>query len=122
MGLFFWEQVNKTIKSSGVKQEWLAKKAGIKFQTLRSWVSKDILPRADDAVKIAKELGVTVEYLIEGHHSSMPHEIDSFPLKYKKFLILLEYLEQLNQEQREDIETFALMLVEKNHALEMRKK
>jgi transcriptional regulator with XRE-family HTH domain len=115
----FWGAVNTTIKSNRVKQEWLAEKTGIKYQTLRSWISKNILPRADDAVKIAKELGVTVEYLIEGHHSTMPQEIDSFYLKYKKFSILLAYLEQLTQEQREDIEAFALMLVDKNHAREI---
>ncbi|MDR3342646.1 MAG: helix-turn-helix domain-containing protein [Treponema sp.] len=121
MGLLFWDEVNKAIKAQRVKQEWLAEKTGIKYQTLRSWVSKDILPRVDDGVKIAKELGVTVEYLVEGTDSSVSKEIDDFYMQYKKFSIVLEYLELLNQEQREDIEAFALTLVEKKQALEARK-
>ncbi|MDR3170277.1 MAG: helix-turn-helix domain-containing protein [Treponema sp.] len=121
MGLLFWERVNKAIKINSVKQEWLAEKTGIKYQTLRSWVSKDILPRVDDAVKIAGELGVTVEYLVMGTNSGVSKEIDNFYVKYKKFSIVLEYLELLNQEQREDIEAFALTLVEKKQALEARK-
>jgi transcriptional regulator with XRE-family HTH domain len=113
--------VNKAIRVNNVKQEWLAEKTGIKYQTLRSWVSKDILPRVDDGVKIAGELGVTVEYLVAGTDSRIPKEIDNFYMQYKKFSIVLEYLELLNQEQREDIEAFALTLVEKKQALEARK-
>jgi transcriptional regulator with XRE-family HTH domain len=121
MGLVFWERVNKTIKENGIKQEWLAQKTCIKYQTLRSWVSKDILPRADDAAKIAKELNVTVEYLVTGTNSFALGEADEFYMKYRKFSVLLEYLELLNQEQREDIEAFALTLVEKKQTLEAQK-
>ncbi|MDR1399535.1 MAG: helix-turn-helix domain-containing protein [Treponema sp.] len=121
MALLFWERVNKTIKTRGQKQEWLAEQTGIKYQTLRSWVSKDILPRVDDAVKIAQALEVSVEYLLEGVNSSLPREIDVFYTRYKKFSVLLEYLEELTLEQREDIEAFALTLLEKKQALEARK-
>ncbi|MDR3284480.1 MAG: helix-turn-helix domain-containing protein [Treponema sp.] len=121
MGLVFWERVNKTIKETGITQESLAEKTGIKYQTLRSWVSKDILPRVDDAAKIAKELGVMVEYLVSGAHSFAPRDADDFYLRYKRFSILLEYVEQLPPEQREDLEAFALLLTEKMRALEARK-
>jgi transcriptional regulator with XRE-family HTH domain len=121
MALLFWERVNKTIKMRSQKQEWLAEQTGIKYQTLRSWVSKDILPRVDDAVKIARALEVSVEYLVEGANSAMPREIDTFYTRYKKFSVLLEYLEELTLEQREDIEAFALTLCEKKQALEARK-
>ena len=88
MALLFWERVNKTIKTRGQKQEWLAEQTGIKYQTLRSWVSKDILPRVDDAVKIAHALEVSVEYLVEGANSTVPREIDVFYTRYKKFSVL----------------------------------
>jgi hypothetical protein len=51
----------------------------------------------------------------------VPREIDAFYMRYKKFSVVLEYLEDLTPEQREDIEAFALTLVEKNQALEARK-
>jgi transcriptional regulator with XRE-family HTH domain len=121
MGLLFWDEVNKAIKVQRVKQEWLAEKTGINYKTLKGWITKQVLPRVDDGVKIAKELGVTVEYLVEGTNSGVSKEIDNFYMKYKKFSIVLEYLELLNQEQREDIEAFALTLVEKKQALEARK-
>jgi transcriptional regulator with XRE-family HTH domain len=121
MALLFWERVNKTIRANGIKQEWLAEQTGIKYQTLRSWVSKDILPRVDDAVKRAHALEVSVEYLVEGANSTVPREIDTFYTRYKKFSVLLEYLEELTPEQREDIEALALTLVEKKQAIEARK-
>ncbi|MDR3342647.1 MAG: helix-turn-helix domain-containing protein [Treponema sp.] len=119
--LFFWQRVNKIIKEMHRTQEWVAEKTEIKYKTIRNWISTDVLPRVDDGVKIAGELGVTVEYLVMGTNSRIPKEIDNFYMKYKKFSIVLEYLELLNQEQREDIEAFALTLVEKKQALEARK-
>jgi hypothetical protein len=35
MGLAFWGQVNRLIKERGLKQEWLAARTGINYQTLR---------------------------------------------------------------------------------------
>ncbi|MDR3303179.1 MAG: helix-turn-helix domain-containing protein, partial [Treponema sp.] len=78
MALLFWERVNKAIRAKGAKQEWLAEQTGIKYQTLRSWISKEVLPRVDDAVRIADALGVSTEYLVEGVNSRLPREIDVF--------------------------------------------
>jgi transcriptional regulator with XRE-family HTH domain len=119
--LAFWDRVNKIIKENHKTQEWLSEQTQISFRTLKGWISKEVLPRADDAVKIAGELQVTVEYLIEGVNSAIPKDIDMFYMRYRKYSILLEYLDLLNQEQREDIEAFALTLVEKKQALEERK-
>jgi transcriptional regulator with XRE-family HTH domain len=121
MALLFWERVNKTIKTRGQKQEWLAEQTGIRYSTLKGWIAKHVLPRVDDAVKIACALEVSVEYLVEGSNSGVPREIDIFYTRYKKFSVLLEYLEELTFEQREDIEAFALTLLEKKQALEARK-
>lgn len=60
----FWQRVKFLIKENNTKQEWLAEKTGIKYQTLRSMISKNTFPKADDAVKIAKALNTTVEYLV----------------------------------------------------------
>jgi transcriptional regulator with XRE-family HTH domain len=121
MALLLGERVNKTIKMSGQKQEWLAEQTDIRYNTLKDWIAKHILPRVDDAVRIAHALEVSTEYLVEGANSTVPREIDAFYTRYKKFSVLLEYLEDLTPEQREDIEAFALTLVEKKQALEARK-
>jgi transcriptional regulator with XRE-family HTH domain len=62
----FWENVKKEIKLENSTQEWVAKKAGISFNTLQGWISKAIYPRANEAVRIAAVLDTSVEYLFRG--------------------------------------------------------
>lgn len=47
---------------------WLSENTGIPASTLSDYVQRGI-SRADNAVKIARALGTTVEYLIEGRHT-----------------------------------------------------
>lgn len=47
-------------------QNWLCKKIAVASGTMSSWITHDRLPKADMAVKIAKALGVSVEYLVTG--------------------------------------------------------
>ena len=79
----FWQRVKFLIKENNTKQEWLAEKTGIKYQTLRSMISKNTFPKADDAVKIAKALNTTVEYLVNGYKDSN-HEINKFYIEKNK--------------------------------------
>jgi transcriptional regulator with XRE-family HTH domain len=67
----FWKNVNKTLKQQHSNQIELSSKSGIILQTLRGWVSKEILPRVDDAHKIAQALNVTVEYLLTGNQADL---------------------------------------------------
>jgi transcriptional regulator with XRE-family HTH domain len=62
----FWENVKKEIKLQNTTQEWVAKKAGISFNTLQGWISKAIYPRVNEAVRIAAVLDTSVEYLFRG--------------------------------------------------------
>ena len=63
----FWENVKKEIKEQNTSQEWVAKKSGIRFNTFQGWISKEIYPRVNDAVRIAAALDTTVEYLLRGN-------------------------------------------------------
>ena len=45
----------------------LAEKIKISYNTLQSWITKDRLPDAEQAVKIAEYLNTTVEYLVTGN-------------------------------------------------------
>jgi transcriptional regulator with XRE-family HTH domain len=62
----FWENIKKEIKQQNTTQEWVAKKAGISFNTFQGWISKGIYPRVNDAVRIALALDTSVEYLALG--------------------------------------------------------
>lgn len=68
----FWDRVNESVKSQRTTQEWVAGRAGISHNTFRGWISKKVLPRADQAQAIAKALGVTVEYLVTGADNTDP--------------------------------------------------
>ncbi len=62
----FWANTNALLKENGLTQEAMCSTLGIPLNTVRGWVSKDVLPRVDEGVKIAKYLGTTVEYLLSG--------------------------------------------------------
>ena len=62
----FWETVKKEIKLQNTKQEWVAEKSGISFNTFQGWMSKGLFPRVNEAVRIASSLNTSVEYLVKG--------------------------------------------------------
>jgi transcriptional regulator with XRE-family HTH domain len=62
----FWENIKKEIRRQNTTQEWVAKKAGISFNTFQGWISKGIYPRVNDAVRIALALDTSVENLALG--------------------------------------------------------
>jgi hypothetical protein len=62
----FWERVKESIKLNRTTQEWVAKTTDIPFDTFRGWIAKDVMPKAHQAVAIARALGTTVELLVEG--------------------------------------------------------
>ena len=62
----FWQNVKREIKQQNTTHEWVAKKAGISFNTFQGWISKGIYPRVHEAVCIAAALNTSVEYLVIG--------------------------------------------------------
>jgi transcriptional regulator with XRE-family HTH domain len=62
----FWENVKKEIIQQNTTQDWVARKAGISFNTFQGWIAKGIYPRVNDAVRIAVALNTSVEYLVSG--------------------------------------------------------
>jgi transcriptional regulator with XRE-family HTH domain len=72
----FWKNVKKEIKLQNTTQEWVAKKAGISFNTFQGWISKAICPRVNEAVRIASALDTSVEYLLRGTKKNNARTID----------------------------------------------
>jgi len=61
----FWKRVKKNLDPEK-NQNWLCNEIAVSSGTMSSWITHDRLPKADLAVRIAKALGVSVEYLVTG--------------------------------------------------------
>ena len=83
--MLFWTNVNNLNKLQKITQEALCKEVCISLNTLRGWVSKNVLPRADEAVKIAKALNTTVEYLVTGEQTDKAKELAELKAKIMDF-------------------------------------
>ncbi len=64
--LDFWRNVKSELEYKGISQKELAVKIDESYSTLQSWINRDRLPNAVQAVKISKTLGTSVEYLVTG--------------------------------------------------------
>lgn len=62
----FYDRVKTLAKNNGYLLTPFLQSLGINYESFKSARRLNILPRADEAVKIAKALGTTVEYLVEG--------------------------------------------------------
>ncbi len=62
----FWDRLKNQIRKENTTQEWVAGQIDVSYRTFRGWVSRKIMPNADQAVAIAKALNTTVEYLVSG--------------------------------------------------------
>jgi len=66
-GMDFWERVEAEVTKQATTFRWIAERVVLKNETtVSSWRSNNTQPRAADAVKIAKALRTTVEYLVDG--------------------------------------------------------
>jgi transcriptional regulator with XRE-family HTH domain len=65
-GEFFWKIVKKEVDRQQTSFEWLYRKTQIPKGTFSSWKNRNIIPRADEAFRIAEALKVSVEYLLTG--------------------------------------------------------
>ena len=68
--LDFWRNVKDKLEYEMITQKDLAEKIKISYNTLQSWITKDRLPDAEQAVKIAEYLNTTVEYLVTGNQKT----------------------------------------------------
>lgn len=67
MELAFFDRVRKLCKVRNTTIEAVANSAGLTRGAYNSYRSKGHLPRANEAVLMAQELGTTVEYLVTGN-------------------------------------------------------
>lgn len=85
--MLFHERLRNELTFQNMIVKELAVKTGINKRTLDNYLSgHKSIPPADVAVKIAKALGVTVEYLATGEYNKKTSETDPRLRKYKNLL------------------------------------
>ena len=62
----FWDNAISIMEEKKISQRTVAKITGRPFSTVHSWIERKCPPQADDALKIADLLGVSVRYLVTG--------------------------------------------------------
>ncbi|MCL2044396.1 MAG: helix-turn-helix domain-containing protein [Treponema sp.] len=68
----FRENLREAIDFRGLEQKELAHKTNISLRNIENYLRENAsIPAADKAVRIAQELGVTVEYLVTGKNAPM---------------------------------------------------
>ncbi|MDR2718293.1 MAG: helix-turn-helix domain-containing protein [Treponema sp.] len=73
----FGENLKQELAYKGMLKKELAALSGVHKRAIDTYVrTRASMPPADTAVKIAKALGVTVEYLVTGEDSSLPKEVN----------------------------------------------
>lgn len=98
----FWDNVAVELEYLGMTNKALAEKVGITASNIGKGQKQGSSPSAETAVKIAKVLGVSVEYLVTG---SQPSEKTSHGAEnenqihfLRKYHDLIEKCEKLSQE------------------------
>jgi transcriptional regulator with XRE-family HTH domain len=67
------ERLQKLREEAGMSQSQLARAAGLPLTTLRNWEQGRRVPLLDNALRVAKALGVTVDHLAgEGGKNEPP--------------------------------------------------
>ena len=66
----FWHNVEQEREYIGMPRKELAAKAQISYASISTGLERDSIPAADAALRIAKTLGVPLEYLLTGNESS----------------------------------------------------
>lgn len=66
----FWCSVKKLLAENKILQKDFAESIGYNVATLKNQMARNISPDIDTAVKIAKLLNTSVEYLVTGEESN----------------------------------------------------
>ena len=67
--LDFWRRVKEILDYKDLTQRELAEKINEQYNTLQSWINRDRLPNAEQAVKVADALNTSVEFLVTGRRT-----------------------------------------------------
>lgn len=95
-GVSFVERIDEELDYKGMRRAELLRKIGLPRNAISNWIERGNIPAGDICLKIADELGVSVEYLINGY--------DKKQLKREQRDLLNQW-ELLTNEQKETVQT-----------------
>lgn len=97
----FSERLKEEIEFTGLRYKELSQKSGVPERALYNYVAtkNPSMPPADVAVKIAKALGVSVEYLVTGNQSESQSLKIDFE-KIHKYSNLINEIDSLTEKQK----------------------
>lgn len=117
--LGFATRLREETEYKGLLQKELAAKANVKKRALDMYLgSRESMPPADVAVRLAQVLGVTVEYLVTGEDSS----VESLQQDFIPFRNFNKKLMQLSKSSWEKLEPLFVAMVEQELKSELEKK
>ena len=100
----FWERVSYKLEKKDINKKSLAIEAGFDPSNITKGIKNNNIPSAETAVKIAKVLGVSVEYLVNGTEttkSPSQKETEQNQLRlYRKYHNLIEKMERFSEEKQ----------------------
>lgn len=99
----FWDNVLVELDYLGMTNKALAEKAGFDPSNIGRGIRLKSSPSADTAVKIAKVLNVSVEYLVTGSETQSDENAIKNLNKLKKYETVLNKLESIPEKSRNSI-------------------
>ncbi len=99
----FWKNVVKEIEFSGKTRKELATEVNFPDSYISKGISRNSIPSADLALKIAHALNVSLEYLLEIENPKSPSakETEQNQLRlYRKYHNLIEKMESFSEEKQ----------------------
>ncbi|MCQ2584437.1 MAG: helix-turn-helix domain-containing protein [Treponema sp.] len=107
----FWKRVDEELDFLGISRTYLANKCEFSLTNIGQGIKLGSTPSADTAVKIAKVLNVSVEYLVTGQDSSLKKENLDLQ-KYRKYSSFISQLDNLPENQKELVKTMVIKMNE----------
>lgn len=104
----FWKKAEIELDYYGLSRKELSAKSGVPMTTINRAMERDSQPFALDALRVAKALHVSLEYLLDlpetkagakKNESDESHQIEM----YKKYHAVIETLEKLPQSKQKGV-------------------
>lgn len=107
----FWENVENELNYQNKTKKELSISSGINLQSLHKSFERNSEVSAVNAVKIAKVLNVSVEYLVTGQDSSLKKEnLDLH--RYREYSTFISQLDSLPENQKDLIKEMVSKMCE----------
>ena len=101
----FRENLKSHLQYSGMLVKELAASSGVKKKTIESYMgNRGYAPSVDNAAKIAKALGVSIEYLLTDNESEKDRPVSSLPKDIQEIVFVSK---NLNVKDRQILLTLA---------------